>query len=105
MSTPNPNEPNSSQSNPSQPIEKKRRIDPKGIFILLIIIAVVGYLIAIHHTPSLKETTTMNKTNVITNTSTILNGSIPWLQNFIAINFNLTNSMQENEIIVGKNGV
>jgi hypothetical protein len=67
-------------------------------------IAVTGYLIAIHHTPSLKETNTLNKTNVLTNTSTILNGSIPGLQNVMAINFNLTNSMQENKLIVSKNG-
>jgi hypothetical protein len=104
MSTPNPNsnQPDSSQSSPSQPT--KRKIDPRGIFLLLIVIAVVGYLIAIHHTPGLVKTTTMNKTNVLTNTSVILNGSIPGLQNFLAINFNLTYSMQENEIIVGKDG-
>ena len=104
MSTlnPNPSQPDSSQSNPSQPT--KRKVDPRGVFLLLIMIAVAGYLIAIHHTPGLKETNTMNKTSVITNTSTILNGSIPGLQNVMAINFNLTNSMQENELIVSKNG-
>jgi len=91
-----------SVSNPNQPVEK-RRIDPRGIFILLLIIAVAGYLIAIHHTPSI-ATTKMNKTNVTTNTSMILNETIPRLQNFMAINFNLSNSMQGNEIIVGKNG-
>ena len=96
MSTPNqpdPSQPTPSQSDLTQPT--KRKIDPRGIFLLLIMIAVAGYLIAIHHTPSLDKTTTMNKTNAITNTSTILNGSIPGLQNFIAINFNLTNSIQK----------
>ena len=104
MSTPNSNssQPDSSQSSPSQPT--KRKVDPRGVFLLLIMIVVAGYLIAIHHTPSLKETNTLNKTNVLTNTSTILNGSIPGLQNVMAINFNLTNSMQENKLIVSKNG-
>jgi hypothetical protein len=104
MSTPNPSpsQPDSSQSSPSQPTKKK--IDPRGIFLLLIMIMVAGYLIAIHHTPSLVKTNTLNKTNVLTNTSAILNGSIPGLQNVMAINFNLTNSMQENELIVSKNG-
>jgi hypothetical protein len=104
MSTPNPNpsQPDSSQPSPNQPT--KRKIDPRGVFLLLIVIAVAGYLIAIHHTPGLVKTNTMNKTSVITNTSVILNGSIPGLQNVMAINFNLTNSMQKNELIVSKNG-
>jgi len=100
MSVPNPNP---SQSTPDQPTERKRRIDPRGIFVLLIMIAIAGYIIAIHHTPGLIKST-MNTTITKTNTSTILNGSIPGLQNFIAINFNLTNSMQGNQIIIGKNG-
>jgi len=105
MSTPNqPDQSQStpSQSGPSQPT--KKRIDPRGIFLLLIVIAVIGYLIAIHHTPSLVKTNTMNKMTTMTNTSMTLNESIPGLQNFMAINFNLTNSLQGNEIIVGKNG-
>jgi len=107
MSTPSPNQPDQNQSTPSQsgPSQPtKKRIDPRGIFLLLIVIAVIGYLIAIHHTPSLVKTNTMNKMTTMTNTSTTLNESIPGLQNFMAINFNLTNSLQGNEIIVGKNG-
>jgi len=99
-STPNTNQPNTP---PDQPT-KKKKVNPRGIFLILIMIAVSGYLIALHHTPGVKDTTATNTTNVITNTSAILNETIPGLRNFIAINFNLTNSIQENEITVSKNG-
>jgi hypothetical protein len=95
-STPSSNQPNTP---PDQPTKKK--VNPRGIFFILIIIAVAGYLIALHHTPSVKDTIMTNTKDATTNTSA--NVSIPDLQNLIATNFTLTNSIQENEI-VSKNG-
>jgi hypothetical protein len=94
MSAPTP-----SSNQPNTPTKKK--VNPRGIFLLLIIIAVAGYLIALHHTSGIKDTMTNTK-NATTNNSA--NVSIPDLQDFIAVNFNLTNSIQENEILVSKNG-
>jgi hypothetical protein len=98
MSASTPNQPNTP---PDQPT-KKKKVNPRGIFFILIIIAVAGYLIALHHTPGVRDTTTTNTKNATTNTSA--NVSIPDLQNLIATNFTLTNSIQENEILVSKNG-
>jgi len=88
MSSPTPNQP------------KKKKVNPRGIFLLLIIIVAAGYLIALHHTSGVKDTVTTNTKNVTTNTSI----SIPDLQNLIATNFTLTKSMQENELTITKNG-
>jgi hypothetical protein len=89
MSSPTPNQP------------KKKKVNPRGIFLLLIIIVVAGYLIALHHTSGVKDIMTNTK-NETTNTSA--NVSIPGLQDFIAVNFNLTNSIQGNELTITKNG-
>ncbi|ACP55416.1 hypothetical protein [Saccharolobus islandicus] len=92
--TPNPN-----QSIPSQPPKKK--INPRAIFFILIIVAAVGYLIAIHHTSTLHNTEDVKPNN--NNNIKISNFTVPALQNIIAYNFSLTNSMQNNEII-SRNG-
>ena len=58
MSTPNPNPTQPNEPNtPNQPDEintqdqsnqRKKKVNPRAVFFLLIIIAVVGYLIAVH---------------------------------------------------------
>ena len=45
--TPTPNQPNEGITQ-DQPNQKKSKVNPRAVFFLLIIIAVVGYLIAVH---------------------------------------------------------
>ncbi|MEM3753860.1 MAG: hypothetical protein QXE05_11545 [Nitrososphaeria archaeon] len=92
MSAPTSNQPN-------QNIPPKKKVNTKAVFLLLLIVIAIGYLIAIHHT-SINHNAADTKPNVNTKTSNI---TAPSLQNFIAYNFSLTNSMQNNEIIQ-KNG-
>lgn len=93
-STPNTNQPNTP---PDQPT-KKKKVNPRAVFFLLIIIAVVGYLIAVHQ--SSHYTVTSDKPS---NDAKISNVTAPSLSNFIGYTFNLTDSMQNN-VITQKNG-
>jgi hypothetical protein len=68
----------------------KRKIDPRGIFLLLIMIVVAGYLIAIHHTPGVKDTTTMTNTlNVVPDNLHDLKRVDSWVTKLHRNNFNL----------------
>jgi hypothetical protein len=83
---------------PNQPNQKKKKVNPRAVFFLLIIIAVVGYLIAVHQSPH--HIMTSNKPD---NNVNFTNVTVPSLSNFVGYNFNLTNSIQKN-IITQKNG-
>jgi len=97
MSAPTPNQ---SNTPPDQPTRKKK-VNPRAIFLILIIIAAVGYLIAVHQ--SSHYTVTNDKPNNNTKISNITAPSVPSLSNFIGYTFNLTDSMQNN-VIIQKNG-
>jgi hypothetical protein len=102
-------------SNPNGPSEKKRRIDPRLVLIIILVaIGVAGFLIAAHHQPNASTTSSNNEANAFsnttktvstpTNTSAPSNVSIPVLRTSIAFSFNLTNSTQGNELVTLKNG-
>jgi len=96
------------------------------LFLILVAIALVGVLLAIHHQPaSVKESINATKTAIGANTtsiakenvtnvtktmnttssnSSVANVSVPKLNNSIAFSFNLTNSTLGNELEILKNG-
>ena len=108
MSTPNPNpnqpnEPNTPNqpdeiNTQIQPNQRKKKVNPRAVFFLLIIIAVIGYLIAVHQTPH--RIVTSDKPD---NNNVLSNATVPSLSNFVSYTFNLTDSIQNN-IITQKNG-
>jgi hypothetical protein len=84
--TPTPNQPDE-MNTPNQPNQKKKKVNPRAVFFLLIIIAVAGYLITIHQSPH--YTATADKPG---KDAEISNVTVPSLSNFISYTFNLTDS-------------
>ncbi|BCU68623.1 hypothetical protein HS7_20600 [Sulfolobales archaeon HS-7] len=81
---------------PNQPKNspiKRKRIDTRVLFILVSVIAAIGYIIYIHHSDT-KPTSTPNTINTETNANTTKISTNYQLQ-FIAYNFSLSNSMQK----------